>query len=83
MRWSQTETQNKWHVYWNKGKEVLKGRQYLPARGTVVMSLKSRHPPQTRRFTVASLETAFIWGRYSSTTCVCKMTKRIKQAVWF
>ena len=35
-------------------------RKYLPARGTVVMSLKSRHPPQTRRFTVASFETVFI-----------------------
>merc|ERR550532_2318806 len=32
------------------------------------MSLKSRHEPQTRRFTFASLETVFSAGRYSSTT---------------
>ena len=35
---------------------------------TVVMSLKSRHPPQTKRFTVASLEVALIAGKYSSTS---------------
>jgi hypothetical protein len=35
---------------------------------TVVISLKSRHAPQTKRFTVAPLETAFTLGRYSSTS---------------
>ena len=35
---------------------------------TVVMSLKSRHPPQIKRFTVASLEVALISGKYSSTS---------------
>jgi len=38
------------------------------AKGTVVMSLKSKHAPQTRRFTVAFLDAFLISGRYSSTT---------------
>merc|ERR1719469_1725485 len=38
------------------------------ARGTVVMSLKSRHPPQTRRFTFASALAFLISGNRSSTT---------------
>jgi hypothetical protein len=35
---------------------------------TVVWSLKSRHPPQIIRLTVAPLDTALILGRNSSTT---------------
>merc|ERR1740125_29545 len=38
------------------------------SRGTVVMSLKSRHPPQIIRLTLASLEAFFTSGRYLSTT---------------
>lgn len=35
---------------------------------TVVISLKSRQAPHTKRFTVASPETDLIWGKYSSTS---------------
>ena len=34
---------------------------------TVVINLKSRQAPQTKRFTVASFDAALIWGKYSST----------------
>ena len=36
--------------------------------GTVVMSLKSRQAPHTKRLTLTSFDTALICGRYSSTT---------------
>merc|ERR1719384_1263350 len=38
------------------------------SNGTVIINLKSKHPPQTRRFTVISSEIPLMEGRYSSTT---------------
>lgn len=38
------------------------------AKGTVVMSLKSKHPPQIKRLTVTSSLIFLSSGRYSSTT---------------
>ena len=39
----------------------------LQIKLTVVINLKSRQAPQTKRFTVASFDAALIWGKYSST----------------